>query len=224
MVDLSTGKAVMPTKKTKRKWIDRDEFYVARCRAGLTTVKAAAMLDVTERTIRNWENGTSNIPYSAFRLMRLAGGYVFAGKGWEGWTFSHGKLWTPENRSFEPHELRYIAHYLSMARFWIKTRTTNPKPEGDQSQVPPVNGVPPALIPLETTASAKASTPPPASRVPPVVSGVRPLRVPSGGTGTAAGLQEKPRIGENAENSTKFRSIDASQKNAANDDSCREVL
>jgi transcriptional regulator with XRE-family HTH domain len=215
-VDLPSGKADMRTKKTKRKWVDRDEFYIARCRAGLTTVKAAEMLDVTERTIRNWENGTSDIPYSAFRLMRLAGGYVFAGKGWEGWTFSHGKLWTPENRSFEPHELRYVANYLSMARIWIKTRTTNPKPEGDQSQVPPASGFPPALMPLETTVRERASAATAAA-------GVSPFQGMPKVVCDAAGLQIKPIIGENGEKAPRIWTIDASLKTAANDDMMQEV-
>jgi hypothetical protein len=80
------------------------------------------MLGVNERTIRNWENGTSAIPYAAFRLMRMAAGYQLLGKEWEGWTLWRGLLWTPENRSFAPHELRYIANYLSMARHWIRER------------------------------------------------------------------------------------------------------
>ncbi|MDZ4099488.1 MAG: VC1465 family Xer recombination activation factor [Methylophilaceae bacterium] len=204
----------MPTKKTKRKWVDREAFYVARRRAGLTPVKAAEMLDVTERTIRNWENGTSDIPYAAFRVVRLAGGYVLAGKGWEGWTFSHGKLWTPENRSFEPHELRYVANYLSMARIWLDDRKSKTK----------FNTPTPYIAEVSPLASAKASPLPPASRVPHSGSGVRPLQDKPQGLDDAAVLQIKPIIGDNAGNSAKFRSIDASQKNAANDDIMQEVL
>lgn len=211
MVDLSPCQAVMPTKKTKRKWVDRDAFYVARRRAGLTTVQAAEMLDVTERTIRNWENGTSDIPYAAFRVVRLAGGYALAGKGWEGWTFSHGKLWTPENRSFEPHELRYVANYLSMARIWICDRRN-------------ASIKTPSIADVSPSASAKASALSPASRVPLSASGVRPLQVKPQGLGDAAGLQIKTLIGENTENYYRFESVDALKKNAANDDIHEEAL
>jgi len=51
MVDIPTSKTVMPAKKAKRRWIDREQFHVARLRAGLDVVAAADMLDVTERTI-----------------------------------------------------------------------------------------------------------------------------------------------------------------------------
>lgn len=216
MVDLPTCKAAMPAKKAKRRWIDREQFHVARRRAGLDVVAAADMLAVTERTIRNWENGTSAIPYAAFRVVRMAAGYQLLGDEWEGWTLWRGRLWTPENRSFMPHELRYIANYLWIAREWIRERqAANAAAAGAAN--PPIPEVSPV-------AGAKASTPPPASRVPPVVAGVRPLRVPSGGTGTVAGLQEKPLIGENAEKPSHFRTIDASQKIAANEGSYREVL
>lgn len=216
MVDIPTGQTAMPAKKTKHRWIDREQFHVARLRAGLDVVAAADMLAVTERTIRNWENGTSAIPYAAFRVVRLAAGYQLMGDEWEGWTLWRGRLWTSENRSFMPHELRYIANYLWMAREWLRERQAASAAAAGAAN-PPISEVSPV-------ASAKASTPPPASRVPPVVSGVRPLREPFGGTGTAAGLQEKTLIGENAENTPEFWTIDASQKNAANDGIYQEVL
>ncbi len=82
--------------------------------------QAAAELDVDVRTIRNYENGVSRIPYPAIRLIRMAAGYQLAGRGWENWSFWQGKLWSPEGRSFEAHELRYIASYISIARSAIK--------------------------------------------------------------------------------------------------------
>lgn len=216
MVDLHTCKAAMPAKKAQRRWIDREQFHVARRRAGLDVVAAADMLAVTERTIRNWENGTSAIPYAAFRVVRLAAGYQLMGDEWEGWTLWRGRLWTPENRGFAPHELRYIANYLWMAREWMRERQAASAAAAGAAN-PPISEISPV-------ASAKASTPPPASRVPPVVAGVRPLREPFGGTGTATGLQEKPLIGENAGNTSHFGTIDASQKIAANEGIYREVL
>jgi transcriptional regulator with XRE-family HTH domain len=218
MVDLSTCEAVMQPKKNHRRWVDREQFYVARHRAGLDVVSAADMLGVNERTIRNWENGTSAIPYAAFRLMRMAAGYQLLGKEWEGWTLWRGLLWTPENRSFAPHELRYIANYLSMARHWIRERQAARAAAADAATSNPPAGL---VSPL---ASAKAGTLPPASRVPPSVAGVRLLRVNSGEVGQAAGLQGKTFIGDNAENTPRFGAIDASLKLAANDDIHEEVL
>ncbi|MDO9394599.1 MAG: DUF3653 domain-containing protein [Methylotenera sp.] len=69
-----------------------------------------------ERTVRNYENGIVRIPYPSFRLVRLMAGFSLLGDKWEGWGFHQGKLWTPEGRSFEAHELRYIATYLQIAR------------------------------------------------------------------------------------------------------------
>ncbi|MDO9394602.1 MAG: VC1465 family Xer recombination activation factor [Methylotenera sp.] len=111
----------MRTKKKPRKYIEPDAFHLARRKAGLTVNQAAIELDVNERTIRNYENGVVRIPYSSFRLIRLLAGYSLLGNNWEGWGFHQNKLWTPEGRSFEAHELRYIATYISIARHSIKT-------------------------------------------------------------------------------------------------------
>jgi transcriptional regulator with XRE-family HTH domain len=111
----------MRTKKKPRKYIDPDAFHLARRKAGLTVKQASIELDVNERTIRNYENGAVQIPYPSFRLMRLLAGYYLLGKSWEDWGFHQNKLWSPEGRSFEAHELRYIASYISIARQSIKT-------------------------------------------------------------------------------------------------------
>lgn len=116
MVDLSPCEAVMRPKKKPRKYIDPDAFHLARRKAGLTVKATASALDVDERTIRNYEKGVVRIPYPSFRLVRTMAGFSLLGDKWEGWGFSQGKLWTPEGRSFEAHELRYIATYLQIAR------------------------------------------------------------------------------------------------------------
>lgn len=123
MVDLPTCKIAMRTQKIKRKWIDGEDFYLARHRAGLTVAQAADMLNVTTRTLRNWENRSSRIPYAAFRLMRLSAGYALIGKAWEGWSIWKGVLYSPTGRGFEPYQLTYLGNYLWMARQWLKERT-----------------------------------------------------------------------------------------------------
>ena len=85
-------------------------------------MQAADLLDVDIRTVRNWENGSCKIPFAAFRLMRMSGGYALLGKAWEGWALWEGKLFTPAGRSFEPHELQYVSNYISMARLFLKDR------------------------------------------------------------------------------------------------------
>ena len=89
--------------------------------------QAAIELDVNERTIRNYENGAVRIPYSAFRLVRLLAGYSLVNTHWEGWGFHANKLWTPEGRSFEAYELRYLATYISIARHSIKNHQAKPQ-------------------------------------------------------------------------------------------------
>ncbi len=112
----------MRTQKTKRRWNDPEVFYTCRRRAGLDIKQAADMLNVTTKTLRNWENGASTIPYSAFRLMRLFGGYSLIGKEWENWSFHKGVLYCPAGRAFKPYQLIYLSNYLRMAEHWIKER------------------------------------------------------------------------------------------------------
>lgn len=128
MVDLSTCKTPMRKSHQAREYIEPDAFHLARRKAGLTVKQAAAELDVNVRTIRNYENGAVRIPYPAFRLMRLLAGYSLVStcrrlkSSWDDWSFWKNKLWTPDGRSFEPHELRYVATYISLARHFLKTR------------------------------------------------------------------------------------------------------
>ena len=112
------------TQKKPQRWCDPEQFRLARCRAGLTVEAAAERLDVTTQTLRNWEHGRTAIPYAPFKVMRLLGGFLLAGEAWEGWIFWKGKLFSPEGRSFEPHELRYISNYFTTARLFLKQRDT----------------------------------------------------------------------------------------------------
>lgn len=153
MVDLSASKTTMRTKKKARKYIDPDAFYLARRKAGLTMQQAALELDVDVRTIRNYENGKTKIPYPSFRILRLLANYQLIGKGWEDWSFGQNKLWSPEGRSFEVYELRYIATYISLARHFLKTknqpREHAPSVRGEPSTLPPTSWVPPRVFGVE---------------------------------------------------------------------------
>jgi len=82
------------------------------------------MLDVDIKTIRNWERSKSPIPYAAFRLMRMAGGYSILGDGWEGWAVWQDKLYSPSGQSFAPYELNYVGNYIQMARIFINDKNT----------------------------------------------------------------------------------------------------
>ena len=77
-----------------------ERFQVMYRRLGLDLAGCAKLLHVTERTLHNWQSGKHDIPYAAYRLLRMLCGMELPGQAWKGWTFSGGKLWSPEGRSF----------------------------------------------------------------------------------------------------------------------------
>ena len=107
---------------SNRKYIDPEDFYLMRRRAGFNVDAVAVLLDVTERTVRNWEQGMTNIPYSAYRLLKLVNGYVFTHAHWDGWFVCGDTLYSPSQRGFKPYELTYLSNYLWMARQWLNDR------------------------------------------------------------------------------------------------------
>src|SRR5690606_13397510 len=59
---------------------------------------------------------------------------------WDGWCIYRGKMYSPEGRCFEAHDLRYISNYFAMARLWIadkekRQRSANPLPLGGDLEV-----------------------------------------------------------------------------------------
>ncbi len=141
MVDLPTGKTLMRKLKKQRKYIDPDAFYLARRQAGLTVLEAAIELNVSERTIRNYENGAVTIPYPSFRLMRLLGGYALVavskrlGDDWQDWSFWQNKLWSPEGKGFDVQNLRYLSTYMQIARRALASSRARPSATAAKRQV-----------------------------------------------------------------------------------------
>lgn len=78
----------------------------------------AKFLHVTERTLHNWESGKHDIPYATFKLLRLMSGLELPGKSWAGWTFTGGKLWSPEGRSFEGTDGSWWSLLVRQARLF----------------------------------------------------------------------------------------------------------
>ncbi|MBU6503469.1 MAG: phage protein [Burkholderiales bacterium] len=64
----------------------------------------AKLLHVTPRTLHNWIAGRHDIPYAAFKLLRVLLRYELPGDDWHGWHFHAGKLYTPEGRFIEPSD------------------------------------------------------------------------------------------------------------------------
>jgi len=69
---------------------------------GMDLAACAKYLHVTERTLHNWLSGKHDIPFVAYKLLRLLNRMDLPGQAWDGWCFRSGKLWSPEGRSFDP--------------------------------------------------------------------------------------------------------------------------
>ncbi|MDP1766435.1 MAG: VC1465 family Xer recombination activation factor [Methylotenera sp.] len=111
----------MKRKKYKRKPykpIDREKFKEVRLMNRLSVEDAAKLLQVTSRTIAHWECGATRIPYSAFKLLRCLANGALLPSAWKGWVIKGDTLWSPVGRPFRQHELTYISHYFTMARYW----------------------------------------------------------------------------------------------------------
>jgi hypothetical protein len=71
---------------------------------GLSRADCAKFLHVTERTLHNWESGRHDIPFAAYKLLRLSCGIDLPGASWAGWSISGGMLWTPEGFGLDPRD------------------------------------------------------------------------------------------------------------------------
>ena len=108
----------MSCRKSSCRWIDPQDFRDLRKHAGLTRKQAAQALDVTPRTIQNWETGGARIPWMAYRMLRVLRGYALPGVSWEGWTLDGDRLYAPNRRSFTAGELQHLEQVFAQARLW----------------------------------------------------------------------------------------------------------
>ena len=102
----------------KGRWIDPQDFRDLRRQSGLTRAQAGEALDVTQRTIQNWETGGARVPWMAYRMLRILCGYALPGYQWDGWTLYGDKLYNPAGRSFDSASLQYLELVFSQARLW----------------------------------------------------------------------------------------------------------
>ncbi|HET7831416.1 MAG TPA: VC1465 family Xer recombination activation factor [Gallionella sp.] len=101
-----------------RRWIDPQDFRDLRRMAMLTRKQAAAALDVTPRTVQNWETGGARIPWMAYRMLRILCGYGLPGQYWDGWTISGDTLYSPNGYRFTSGELQHLTFVFAEARLW----------------------------------------------------------------------------------------------------------
>lgn len=71
---------------------------------GLNRAGVAQLLRVSERTIHNWETGHHQVPYSAYKLVRLMTHQEFPDPAWAGWHLTAGVLYSPEGHGFKPKD------------------------------------------------------------------------------------------------------------------------
>jgi transcriptional regulator with XRE-family HTH domain len=105
-------------KRKPFKPIDREQFREMRQIHRYSIEQVASLLHVSPRTVAHWESGANRIPYAAYKLLRWLIGHELPDVAWQGWRVVGDTLYTPSGRGFKPHELTYLANYLTMARFW----------------------------------------------------------------------------------------------------------
>jgi len=108
----------MSRRQSSRRWISAQDFTDLRRQGGMTRKEAAKALDVTPRTIQNWETGGARIPWMAYRMLRILRGYALPGVAWEGWTVREHEMFSPTGRQYDAAWLLNVEHVFSQARLW----------------------------------------------------------------------------------------------------------
>jgi transcriptional regulator with XRE-family HTH domain len=76
---------------------------------GMQRPDAAKFLQVSERTLHNWESGRHVIPFAVYKLLRLLNRMDLPGPDWDGWYFQANKLCSPEGRSFAATDASWLS-------------------------------------------------------------------------------------------------------------------
>lgn len=103
---------------SRRRWIDPQDFADLRKQSGLTRRQAAEALDVTSRTIQNWETGGARIPWVSYRMLRILRGFALPSSHWEGWTIHGAQLVSPAGRAFDAAWLLHNEQVFAQAKLW----------------------------------------------------------------------------------------------------------
>jgi hypothetical protein len=75
-------------------------------------------LNVTARTIQNWETGGARIPWMAYRMLRILRGYALPGVCWDRWEVRGHQLFSPTGRAFDAGSLQYLEMVFAQAKLW----------------------------------------------------------------------------------------------------------
>lgn len=133
-VALGDSVARAPARRLKRRRsIDPEGFRMERLSAALSRKSAAELLGVSVKTVGNWEAGRTAIPYSAFKLLRILGGYALPGKDWAGFYLRGDTLWSPEGKAFAVCDLAWWGLTVAMARSFRDSRRRSPSSGAPQA-------------------------------------------------------------------------------------------
>lgn len=121
---------------SRRCWIDPHDFRDVRRQAGMTRKQAAEALDVTPRTIQNWETGGARIPWMAFRMLRILRGHALPGVAWDGWTVRGHQLINPAGRTFSAFDLEYLEGVFAQARLWRQMYAASGRQKTAETVIP----------------------------------------------------------------------------------------
>lgn len=83
---------------------------------GLTHLESAKLLHVSLRTLQNCLSGRHEVPYAAYKLLKLLRHMELPGSDWAGWHFARGRLVTPEGRSISGAEGAWWSMLVRQAR------------------------------------------------------------------------------------------------------------
>lgn len=127
-------------------------FREARLQCCLSVDGCADLLQISARTVRNWEAGAVRIPYAAYKLMRVMRGGKLLGPPWRNFYIRGNRLVTPEGHSFEAGELSWWSLLVRQAREFqrIMRDRRSPKAEADgkATQLPRPPAAPASLLTL----------------------------------------------------------------------------
>jgi transcriptional regulator with XRE-family HTH domain len=98
-------------------------FREARLTVGLGVEACADLLRISERTVRNWESGSTRIPFAAYKLLRvLKGGRYLGHPVWRDYRISGDTLVTPEGHRFHAGDLAWWSLLVRRARAFSALR------------------------------------------------------------------------------------------------------